>query len=125
MELQAKAISALTSLYDSHDSGSSDIISPNIIIEHDAFDDCPIDLASWSSSLSSMPDLDVDVLEAAADESQRKVWVRSSVSGLPDGQSKQSVDVMTFDSEGMLVSLLGEWRSLKHADEDYESEMED
>lgn len=118
-ELKLNAIAALTSLYTSDE--DSAIISPAITIEHDAIGEEPLSLASWSESLHTMPELSVDVQEAIVDESQRKVWVRSSVSGLSDGRTKESVDVMTFDEEGVLVSLTGEWRSFSRRDDDEES----
>lgn len=124
-ELKSNAISALTSLYDARHETSC-LISPNIVIEHDAIDDCPIDLTSWSASLSTMPDLDLDILEAATDELQQKVWLRSSINGLPNGRRKESVDVMTFDSDGFLVSLIGEWRSMsRRGSMDANSEMDE
>lgn len=37
------------------------------------------------------------------DELQRKVWVRSEISGYPGGVVKESVDMLFFDEDGMLV----------------------
>lgn len=123
-ELKAKAVAALTSLYDASEHVDSLLISPDVTIEHDAIHDEPLSLTSWSESIQSMPNLEIDVLEAIADASQSKVRVRSSVTGLPNGRRKESIDVMSFDSEGVLVSLAGEWRSITSRDaEEYEAEL--
>lgn len=123
-ELRAKALAAIISLYDASEDVDCLLISPDVIIEHDAINDEPLSLTSWSESIQRMPNLEIDVLEAIPDPSQSKVRVRSSVTGLPHGRRKESIDVMSFDSEGILVSLASEWRSITPRDtEEFEAEL--
>lgn len=126
MDLEVRAMIALTALYDTTESSSEAWISPDISIEHDDISSStePLTLSSWSESLSAMPTLELDIAEAIVDESQRKVWVRSSLYGLPNGGRKESVDVLSFDAEGLLVSLTGEWRAFTEDDDDDEAESE-
>ena len=43
------------------------------------------------------------VKEACVDEIQQKVWVRSEISGFPGGVIEESVDMLYFDDQGILV----------------------
>ena len=50
-----------------------------------------------------VPDFEMVIREAVVDDNQRKVWVRSEIRGLPGGIIKESIDMMTFDEEGLLI----------------------
>ncbi|KAJ9651930.1 hypothetical protein H2198_008826 [Neophaeococcomyces mojaviensis] len=106
--LQARATTILTSLANSpHNFSSvSQHISPSIKFEHG--DDDPIySLQSYLGRFSDIsaryPGYHLDVKEACVDEMQRKVWVRSEVTGLPGGMVKERIDMLTFDDQGILV----------------------
>ncbi len=60
-------------------------------------------LQNWTRTLQQTPNLHVDVKEACVDETQLKVWVRSEMTGFPRGVHKESVDMMTFNEQGVLV----------------------
>jgi len=107
-DLESRAIEILTSLANSpHNTTSvSEHISPSIKFEHG--DDLPIYslqsyLARFSDISARFPGYCLDVKEACVDETQRKVWVRSEITGLPNGLIKERIDMLTFDNEGILV----------------------
>lgn len=82
------------------------MISPEVVVQHD--DEAPVTslaafLDGWQRLVSSIPDFHLEIREAIVDDRQRKVWVRSEITGLPAGMIKESIDMMTFDEEGVLV----------------------
>jgi len=60
-------------------------------------------LDTWKFAATTMPDFEMHIREAAADEQQRKVWVRSEIRGFPSGVVKEIIDMMTFNEEGLLI----------------------
>lgn len=116
--LELRATKILTSLANSP--SSTDLstlrISPNIKVEHNDSD--PVYslqqyLSRFSDASSRSPDLHLDVKEACVDEIQRKVWVRSVISGLPGGMVKESVDMLSFDEQGVLVGSIDHQRVMR------------
>jgi hypothetical protein len=101
-DLESRATHILTSLAN-NPSSVLPHISPMIQVEHNDNDPVySIDLyVSRFSSASS--DIRLDIKEACVDELQRKVWVRSEISGYPGGVVKESVDMLFFDEAGMLI----------------------
>ena len=82
------------------------MISPNVIVQHD--DSPPVTsreafLDGWQGFMAEVPEFHLEIMEAIVDDRQRKVWVRSEITGLPAGMIKESIDMMTFDEDGMLV----------------------
>jgi SnoaL-like domain len=82
------------------------LISPNVIVQHE--DDEPVTsreafLARFQAVIKRVPDFHMEIREAVVDDRQRKVWVRSEITGLPAGVRKESIDMMTFNEEGILV----------------------
>ena len=51
--------------------------------------------------LNRAPDFHIEILEAVADERERKVWMRGVVTVC--GKVKDCTTVMVFDEEGMCV----------------------
>lgn len=108
-DLSERARKILTTLCNTRDLNiltAVPYISEKVHIQHD--DKPPVTsrsefLAGWSNALNYMPDVHIDIKEACVDEVQRKVWVRSEISGLPGGIRKESIDMMTFDRDGMLI----------------------
>lgn len=103
-DLESRATQILTSLAN-HSNTSSVLphISPLIQVEHN--DNAPVySLDSYVSRFSGAgAGVRLDIKEACVDELQRKVWVRSEISGYPGGVVKESVDMLFFDEDGMLV----------------------
>jgi hypothetical protein len=60
-------------------------------------------LARFQAVIKRVPDYHVEISEAIVDDRQRKVWVRSEITGLPAGVRKESINMMTFNEEGILV----------------------
>lgn len=82
------------------------LISPNVIVQHE--DDEAVTsreafLANYQAIIKEVPDFHMEIREAVVDDCQRKVWVRSEITGLPAGVIKESIDMMTFNEEGILV----------------------
>jgi hypothetical protein len=74
------------------------MISPNVIVQHD--DSPPVTsreafLDGWQGFMAEVPEFHLEIMEAIVDDRQRKVWVRSEIT--------ESIDMMTFDEDGMLV----------------------
>ena len=105
--LQYRATQILELLCNERDTESAvGMISPTVIVQHD--DDVPVTsrtafLDGFNDLINNVPEFHLDVLEAVVDDRQRKVWVRSEISGLPAGMIKESIDMMTFDEEGILI----------------------
>lgn len=55
------------------------------------------------ASLDRAPDFHMHIREAVVDDRQRKVWVRSEITGLPAGVVKESIDMLSFNEEGLLI----------------------
>jgi hypothetical protein len=58
-------------------------------------------LLAWQGILTRAPDFHIDILEAVADERERKVWMRGLITAC--GKLKDGTIVMVFDEEGMCV----------------------
>lgn len=105
IDLESRATQILTSLANNSTDSSSVLphISPLIQVEHN--DAAPVySVDSYVSRFSGLgSDVRLDIKEACVDEVQRKVWVRSEISGFPGGVVKESVDMLFFDEDGMLV----------------------
>lgn len=109
--LESRATRILTSLANSPSSTdlSSLRISPTVKVEHN--DGSPVYsfqtyVSRFSDAVSRSPNFHLDVKEACVDEIQRKVWVRSEISGLPGGVIKESIDMLYFDEQGVLVGSI-------------------
>lgn len=107
-DLESRATKILKTLVSSPNTAASiaQQISPTIQFEHG--DDDPVYslqkyLSRFSDASARYPQMQLDVKEACVDEIQRKVWVRSEVTGLPDGMIKERVDMLYFDEQGVLV----------------------
>lgn len=57
----------------------------------------------FMASLDRAPDFHMHIREAVVDDRQRKVWVRSEITGLPAGVVKESIDMLSFNEEGLLI----------------------
>src|SRR5271155_310196 len=94
-------------LCNEHDFASaSELIHPAVIVQHDEDRPHPSMAAfldTWKFAATTMPDFEMHIREAAADEQQRKVWVRSEIRGFPSGVVKEIIDMMTFNEEGLLI----------------------
>jgi hypothetical protein len=105
--LQLRATQILELLCNERETESvAPMISPNVIVQHD--DSPPVIsratfLDGWQGLMAEVPDFHLEIMEAIVDDRQRKVWVRSEITGLPAGMVKESIDMMTFDEDGMLV----------------------
>ena len=110
-DLQSRAIKILTAL--ANNTSNAEIIlqhiSPQIKVEHG--DDDPVYslqkyLSRFSAASVRYPDLYFDIKEACVDDLQRKVWVRSEITGLPGGVVKERIDMLKFDEQGVLVGSI-------------------
>lgn len=105
--LQYRATQILSLLCNERDSKSATLmISPTVIVQHD--DDAPVTIRAafldgCHDLIAQTPDLHFEIKEAIVDDRQRKVWVRSEITGLAAGMIKESIDMMTFDEEGVLI----------------------
>lgn len=105
--LQFRATQILQLLCNERETESvAPMISQNIVVQHD--DSPPITsrmafLDGWQGLMAEVPNFHLEIQEAIVDDRQRKVWVRSEITGLPAGMVKESIDMMTFDEDGMLV----------------------
>ena len=82
------------------------MISPNVVVQHDdgpSVTSRAAFLDGWQGLMAEVPDFHLYIREAIVDDQQRKVWVRSEITGSPAGMIKESIDMMTFDEDGMLV----------------------
>lgn len=109
-------------------SNLSQYLSPQIQTQHN--DDPPqlttreTYLTSHLDRIKSLPEsYRLDVQETCVDESQMKVWVRSEISGLPDGVRKQSISMLSFNAEGELVSSVDFLRRVRDDDDDEEEKL--
>jgi hypothetical protein len=59
--------------------------------------------------LIRVQDFHIDILEAVADERERKVWMRGLVT--VGGKLKDATVVMVFDEEGMCVRMWDQGRA--------------
>lgn len=114
-ELETRATKILASLANNTSNVDlvSQYISPQIKVEHGDGD--PVYslqkyLTRFSDASARNPGLYLDIKEACVDEMQRKVWVRSEITGLPDGAIKERVDMLTFDEQGVLVGSIDHQR---------------
>lgn len=92
------------------------LISATVYVQREDYDDKAENILAltsraqlvrdWCAARLAAPHLRVDIKEACVDETQHKVWVRSEVSGLPGGVRKESIDMMTFSEDGVLVGCL-------------------
>jgi len=114
-DLESRAIKILTAL--ANNTSNADLISQHISpqIKVDRGDDDPVYslqqyLSRFSAASARYPHLHLDIKEACVDELQRKVWVRSEITGLPGGAVKERVDMLTFDQQGVLVGSIDHQR---------------
>ncbi|KAK5088518.1 hypothetical protein LTR05_002738 [Lithohypha guttulata] len=109
-DLEFRATQILTSLAQNpSDLSTLDLISPNIKVEHG--DQAPVYsieryISRFTIAGAQHPDLKLEIKEACVDEIQRKVWVRSEISGLPDDVVKERIDMLSFDNHGILVGSI-------------------
>lgn len=105
--LQHRATQILELLCNERDAQSVvPMIAANVVVQHD--DNAPVTSAAafldgWQRLIANVPNFHLEIREAVVDDRQRKVWVRSEITGLPAGMVKESIDMMTFDEEGMLI----------------------
>jgi hypothetical protein len=105
--LQYRATQILELLYNERNTASAtSIISSEVIVQHND-DDTVTGLAAFLDgchrTIAQVPNFHLEIREAIVDDRQRKVWVRSEITGLPAGTIKESIDMMTFDEEGVLI----------------------
>ena len=106
--LQYRARNILELLCNERDTESVvQMISPNVVVQHD--DNAPVTsrtafVDGFKDTLAGIPDFHIEIREAVVDDQQRKVWVRSEIRGLPAGMV-DSIDMMTFNEEGLLVRI--------------------
>lgn len=106
-DLSETARTILTTLSNPEDFTPLDrFISTNVVSQHE--DEPPVFsrdafMQDWGDILRRMPGFQLDIKEACVDEQQHKVWVRSEITGLPGGMRKESIDMMTFNDDGLLV----------------------
>ncbi|KIW16156.1 hypothetical protein PV08_06207 [Exophiala spinifera] len=116
-DLSARARTILTTLSSARDFTSLNrFISANVTSQHE--DEPPIFsrdafIQDWVDILQRMPGFQLNIKEACVDEQQHKVWVLSEITGLPGGMRKESVDMMTFDDDGLLVKSVDCQRVLR------------
>lgn len=114
-DLSSKATKILTLLANSPHAAASVARHISPVIKYEHCDDEPVySLESYLGRFSDVsvrfPEYHLDVKEACVDEIQRKVWVRSEVTGLPGGIIKERVDMLTFDDQGILVGSVDHMR---------------
>jgi len=114
-DLESRATEILKSLANNTSNAEqiSRHISPHIKVEHGEED--PVYsvekyLLKFSDASARCPNLHLDIKEACVDESQRKVWIWSEITGLPGGTVKERVDMLTFDEQGVLVGSIDHQR---------------
>ncbi|KAJ9637490.1 uncharacterized protein PV06_04034 [Exophiala oligosperma] len=116
-DLSETARTILTTLSNPGDFTSLDrFISANVMSQHE--DEPPVFsrdafMQDWADILRRMPGFQLNIKEACVDEQQHKVWVRSEITGLPGGMRKESIDMMTFDDDGLLVKSVDCQRVLR------------
>lgn len=105
--MQYRATKILELLYNDRDTASvSPMISSEVMIQHN--DEATVTgraafLDGCHELIAQAPDFHLEISEAIVDDRQRKVWVRSEITGLPAGIMKESIDMMTFDEAGVLI----------------------
>ncbi|KIV80290.1 hypothetical protein PV11_07803 [Exophiala sideris] len=121
-DLSETARTILTTLCNTRDFSEVDrYVSEDVSVQHE--DETPVAsrdafVRRFSQALEHMPELNIEVKEACVDESQLKVWVRSEITGLPGGVRKESIDMMTFNEEGLLVKSIDCQRVLGRRSDD-------
>lgn len=128
LDYKIRAISALSSLYlgTSPAGADSDLISSDLSIQHDGVNasDEIMNIHTWSQRLSRLPELDFNTEEVMVDSAQRKVRVRSQLQLVGGTLAKESVDVLEFNDDGLLISLTSEWRQRRVSQEAFEEDSE-
>lgn len=133
VDLHARAQLLLSLLYTKSffDDASSpvlqDLIHPDCTFEVEHFDATTSTITSrdeylrgWRQKVAALADITSRVRECCVDEGQRKVWVVNEMSCL-QGQTryrKESVDMLTFDSEGRMKRREGWLRMPKRRGDD-------
>jgi len=105
--LRSRATTLLTALANTHDLRlASTLIAPDAQVQHE--DHPPHTarssfLGAWQGMLKRTPDFHIELVEAVADERERKVWIKGLVTIC--GKLKDGTMVMVFDEEGMCVRI--------------------
>lgn len=100
---------------------AAQLVSPSVIVQHEdnpPFVSRDAYFKGWTQKLQRTPSFNLQIKEACVDEVQRKVWVRSEISGLPNGIRKESIDMMCFDEDGLLSSTTDCQRIIRLRDGD-------
>lgn len=103
--LRSLAITLLDALANTHDLElASSLMASNAHVQHEeepVFTTRSSFLDAWRQMLLRVPDFRIKILEAVADERERKVWMRGLVT--VRGKVKDCTTVMVFDEEGVCV----------------------
>jgi hypothetical protein len=126
VDLHERAISLLDILYNKHDlRAAAPLIHPNVTTSHN--DDATLHnrdefLAYWARRTKKVPGLRAKCRECAVDEAQRKVWVVSELYTKPgeEGRRRESVDMLWFDEEGVLIGESDWVRCVRRRDDEEE-----
>ena len=124
--LQSLATTLLTTLAQTHDLRlASTLIAHDAQVQHE--DHPPYTarssfLGAWQGMLTRAPDFHIELVEAVADERERKVWMKGLVTVC--GKLKDGTMVMVFDEEGMCFRIWTLSR-LRRKDEREEEEEEE
>ena len=114
VDLHARALLLLSLLYTHSISQSSsvinDLIHPACTFEVEHFDASTSKIDSreeylhhWTHKVAKLGQISSRVRECCVDEGQRKVWVVNEIVVGEERKGKESVDMLTFDEEGLLV----------------------
>jgi hypothetical protein len=114
-KLRSLATTLLTALAPTHDLRlASTLIAPDAQIQHE---DHPTHtsrssfLGAWQGMLTRAPDFHIELIEAVADERERKVWMKGLITVC--GKLKDGTMVMIFDEEGMCVRIWTQGRLMR------------
>jgi hypothetical protein len=102
---------------------ASTLIAPDAQVQHE--DNPPHTarssfLGAWQGMLTRAPDFHIELIEAVADERERKVWMKGLITVC--GKLKDGTMVMVFDEEGMCVRIWTQGRLRRKEEEDEEEE---
>jgi predicted SnoaL-like aldol condensation-catalyzing enzyme len=104
-QLRALAIHLLDALANTHDLKlAASLIAHDAQAQHEdnpAYTTRASFLGAWQVMLDRMPDFRIDIVEAVADERERKVWIRGFVT--VSGNVRDCTTMMVFDEEGLCV----------------------
>lgn len=113
LDLKAHAIAALDEICNKRDfEKATTYLDPDMIQYHDdsTIKGAETFINTFKQILQHVPDFHLKVIDAVVEGN--KVWVFSKISGLPNGDVKDSVDMLHFNDEGKLVMAKDVQRSV-------------